>query len=319
MMSNICDKLVDLEPRLNTPLIDQFSAHLRAEAGLAQNTVKAYQSDLFSYYAFLDTCTMLAQGDIARAGLEPQNIRAYLAICRDKGEAEASLARRLSSLKRFAQWLALVRGIEIADIAKIRGPKKRRGLPKSILFEQVDDVLAAVRAMDAPDWIIKRNIALLYLIYGTGLRVSEALAVRCIDLERDVLHVTGKGGRRRRVPLLAKIRDIVTEYLTEYGGGLAPNDLVFRGQRGQPLGDRQVRALMQTARESLGLPDHATPHSLRHAFATHLLEQGADLRSIQTLLGHKTLSSTQIYTAADRNFLGGVHRKTHPRSRRVGV
>jgi integrase/recombinase XerC len=229
---------------------------------------------------------------------------------RSESLGSRSLARVLSSLKSFFSFLER-EGVLASDI--IRTPKIPRSLPKALSVVEAKQTLAAVDEMEERPWVAARDMAVIALCYGAGLRISEALALTKADLETDTLRVTGKGGRVRMVPLIVQVRQAVDTYLKLSPFKLWPEDPLFRGVRGGVLSPRLIQLRLEKLRSALGLPPSATPHALRHSFATHLLSKGGDLRSIQELLGHASLSTTQIYTALDTERLLESYASAHPR------
>ncbi len=297
-------------------LLAEFLNHLRNERRLAANTVEAYGSDLAIFLAFLRT--HLGREPEARAlgALRAADIRAFLAARRREGLTDASIARTLSAIKTLFRWLARSHNVENAEIRFLRGPKRARRLPRPVSADAARDLLDEAGGLaSAEPWIEARNAAVLCLLYGAGLRISEALSLTGAQLPApDSLRIAGKGGKVRPVPLIRPVREAIDLY-----GRLCPYALrreapLFRGARGGPLSPRIIQRLIEDLRAVLGLPDTATPHALRHAFATHLLANGADLRSIQALLGHASLSTTQIYTAVDTERLRTVFASAHPRA-----
>jgi integrase/recombinase XerC len=266
--------------------IDAWFAHLASERGRADKTLEAYERDLRQFLAWL-------RSDLGR-----------------------SLARSMSALRTFFRWL------ETADLAKNRAllqvasPRVPHGIPKPLTIEKAAAVVDGSGTAEL-DWIAARDAAVLLLLYGSGLRISEALAIVRKDAPidgRDILRIVGKGGKERLVPVLPFSRDAVARYIALCPYQLAPDTPLFLGAKGGRLGPRVVQLVMERMRTALGLPDTATPHALRHSFATHLLAAGADLRQIQELLGHASLSTTQVYTEVDRERLLAVYDKAHPRA-----
>ena len=295
-------------------LYHAFLAHVRDERGLADNTVEAYGADLAAFFGFLTGHLGEETGPRALASLGARDIRAYLARRRRDGLSDASIARALSSIKALYRWLERVHGLENAEIAYLEGPKRGRRLPRPVSQVAAQEMIELADEEASEAWIGARDVAVLCLLYGAGLRISEALGLTGAALPApDRLRVDGKGGKVRIVPLIPKVRAAMETY-----GSLAPyvlgkSDPLFRGVRGGALNPRLVQGLVQRLRGALGLPDTATPHALRHAFATHLLAGGADLRAIQVLLGHASLSTTQVYTGVDEASLARVVSAAHPR------
>jgi integrase/recombinase XerC len=292
-------------------------AYLAQERRSSPRTVEAYSDCVGRYLAFLQThrggpLTAADLGDVQAAEL-----RAYLAFRRtgDHPLAPRSLSQALSAIRSFHKWLDRRCGIANAHIGLVRGPRVRPGLPRPVSEDQAFGLIQ--EAGDDPDreaWELARDAAVLTLLYGCGLRISEALSLTRADAPlADSLRIVGKGSKTRIAPVLPAVREAVDAYLAALPFVIPPADPLFRAKRGGPLGPRPVQALMQRLRGRLGLPASATPHALRHAFATHLLGAGADLRSIQELLGHASLSTTQRYTAVDAAGLMATYAKAHPR------
>ena len=289
--------------------------HLRALNGASEQTVTAYSRDLRGFLGFLSQHHGGGEGLIALENLPQTDLRAWMAAERARGLSARSLARSLSAVKNFLGWLAQRQGFDATTVLSARGPKYRRKLPRPLTVEGARDILTDIGAYAAQDWIGARDIAVATLLYACGLRISEALNLTGADHPLpDVIRIRGKGDKDRIVPVLPVAQEAVAEYLR-----LCPypaeRDLpLFRGARGGPLNPRLIAKAMELARMRLGLPATATPHALRHSFATHLLAAGGDLRAIQELLGHASLSTTQAYTAVDAARLMEVYEKAHPRA-----
>jgi integrase/recombinase XerC len=290
-------------------------AHLAHERGAADNTLRAYERDLRQFLGWLKNELGHAPclADLAR--LEVKTLRAFLAARRRAGLKSRSLARTLSALRTFFRWL------ESEELAKNRAPlqvarpKTGHSIPKPLTVEAAAAVVAT--GARAPEWIAARDCAVLLLLYGAGLRISEALRLAVKDAPvagRDTLRVLGKGGKERLVPVLPVIQAAIARYMALCPYPLPGDGRLFLGAKGGPLCARLIQLLMARLRVNLGLPESATPHALRHSFATHLLSGGADLRQIQELLGHASLSTTQIYTEVDRKRLLEVYDRAHPRA-----
>ncbi len=254
-------------------------------------------------------------GSAALGGVTLAELRAWMASERARGLSSRSLARALSAVRSFHGWLDQAEGIDCAAIHVVRSPKLPARLPRPVSEDGARAIVASISA-DAAPWIAARDQAALTLIWGSGLRISEALGLRQHDAPLDqVIRVTGKGDKQREVPVLPVARDAVERYraLCPYAPGR--NDALFLGARGAALNPRLLQKAMATARMALGLPPSATPHALRHSFATQLLAAGGDLRAIQELLGHASLSTTQVYTGVDEARLMEVYENAHPRGR----
>ncbi|MDE2411573.1 MAG: tyrosine recombinase XerC [Sphingomonadales bacterium] len=248
------------------------------------------------------------------ARIEAQGLRAQLARRRAEGLSNASAARELSALKAFIAFARAQAGMTNAAPPRMRGPRVKKGLPRPVTPDDAVNLAATVAEDAAEEWIGARDRAVLLLLYGAGMRIAEALSLTGGALPLgEVLTVTGKGSKQRVVPILPLVRDAVADYAARCPWPLDKAGPLFRGAKGGPLSQGVVQKAMARARIALGLPPTATPHALRHSFATHLLGAGADLRSLQELLGHASLGSTQIYTKVDAAVLLDVYRNAHPR------
>jgi integrase/recombinase XerC len=297
--------------------IEHWLHHLRAERNLSPKTIEAYRRDVVQFLAFLAEHLGGAPSLKELAALEPADVRAFLAARRADAIGSRSLMRSLAGLRAFARFLEKNGKGKVGALAAVRAPKIGKTLPRPLAAD-------AAKSMADPDsaagdgrepWIHARDAAVLGLLYGCGLRISEALGLNRADFgARDTLTVLGKGRKQRMVPLLPQVQKLVADYIA-----LCPFDLpeagpLFVGAKGGPLSPRLIQLSMARLRGALGLPETATPHALRHSFATHLLAGGGDLRSIQELLGHASLSTTQIYTAVDAERLIEAYRSAHPRA-----
>jgi len=280
---------------------------------LAPKTLEAYSRDLSQFMSFLaghmgGPITLQSLKELRGA-----DIRAFMAQRREESLGSRSLARVLSALKSFFGFLERENILATEALNVIRTPKVGRSLPKALTVIEARQTIAATNEMEEEPWVGARDMAVISLCYGAGLRISEALALTKADLEADVLRVTGKGGRVRMVHLIAPVRQAIDTYLKLSPYKTWDEDPIFRGVKGGVLSPRLIQKRMELLRSALGLPPSATPHALRHSFATHLLGKGGDLRSIQELLGHASLSTTQIYTAVDTERLLESYAKAHPR------
>jgi integrase/recombinase XerC len=307
----------------------RWLAQLGEERRLSPKTLEAYGRDLDQFLTFLS-----GQGDAPAtlsdlSGLKPADIRSFLAARRrqdangGEGVGSRTLMRQLAALRSFARFADRDGLFHAPAFKAMRGPRLSRTLPRPLSPEAARAVTGTkARDGEARDpWIIARDAAVLTLLYGCGLRISEALSLRGKDggsltgtMPRDVLTITGKGGKLRSVPVIAPARAALADYLRQCPWKPAPDGPLFLGARGGPLSPRIIQLAVESLRGALGLPDSATPHALRHSFATHLLSRGGDLRSIQELLGHASLSTTQIYTQVDAARLKDTYLKLHPRS-----
>jgi integrase/recombinase XerC len=289
---------------------------LARERRLSDNTVEAYERDTRQFLAFL-TGHLGAPTRIADIHtLRPADLRAFLAARRRQGSGARSLGRHLAGLRSFLHYLERQGLVNAAAAGAIRAPKQPKSLPKPLSDRQALTVVTKEAQLNEEPWIAARDAAVLTLLYGCGLRISEALSLTPSDLTQDMdtLRVTGKGDKTRIVPLLPVILQAVESYKKLCPHILTSDQPLFRGARGGPLQPAIIQRGMQKLRSAFGLPDTATPHALRHSFATHLLAGGGDLRTIQELLGHASLSTTQVYTGVDTARLLEVYDRAHPRA-----
>jgi integrase/recombinase XerC len=298
----------------------RWLAHLRSERRLSPKTLEAYARDVRQCLGFLCEHWGRRVTLSGFAALEASDVRAFMAMRRACDIGGRSLMRALAGLRSFGRFLEREGRGKVGALSAIRAPKVGKSLPKPV------PVAAAKRLADADEragetrdpWIWARDAAVMGLLYGSGLRISEALGLRRRDVPLpgagDVLVVTGKGDKTRMVPVLQNVLALIEDYVAICPHPLPPEGAIFVGARGGPLSPRIIQLTMERLRGALGLPDSATPHALRHSFATHLLSRGGDLRAIQELLGHASLSTTQIYTGIDSERLLEVYRNAHPRA-----
>lgn len=290
-------------------ILAAWRAHLADNRRRSPHTVRAYVA------AAARLCGALEIGDWAAAAeVETHHLRTHLAARRAEGLGNASTARELSALKAFVAFARVQAGDPDPAAPRLRGPRLKKGLPRPVTPDEAVNLAELVDSLAAEEWTGARDRAVLLLMYGSGLRIAEALSLKGRDAAMgEVLQVTGKGGKQRVVPVLPVTRAAVADYVRQCPFPLTPAEPLFRGVKGGPLSPGMVQRAMAQARRALGLPETATPHALRHSFATHLLSAGADLRSLQELLGHASLGSTQIYTRVDAAALLENYRKAHPR------
>lgn len=290
-------------------LLEAWHDHLALARRRSPHTVRAYVA---TAARLLDA---LGDNDWASlARIEAPALRAQLARRRAEGLSNASAARELSALKAFVAFAREQAGAADPAPPRMRGPRVKKGIPRPVTPDDAVNLAVAVEEDAAEEWIGARDRAVLLLLYGAGMRIAEALSLTGGALPLgDVLIVTGKGAKQRAVPILPLVRDAVDDYARKCPWPLAKDSPLFRGAKGGSLSQGMVQKAMARARVALGLPASATPHALRHSFATHLLGAGADLRSLQELLGHASLGSTQIYTRVDAATLLDVYRNAHPR------
>lgn len=290
--------------------------YLSHERRASPRTVRAYGDGVGAYLTFLERHRGEVLSLAAMAEVSAGDVRAYLAYRRggDRPLAPRSVSQALSAIRAFHRWLDHRLDTPNPALTLVRGPRLPRGLPRPVSESQALELIADAGAdSDRQEWEVARDEALLTLLWGCGLRISEALSLMRADAPLGpTLRVTGKGGKTRLVPVLPVVREAVDAYLAALPSALAPDDALFRAVRGGAYSPRHAQALMQKLRGRLGLPASATPHALRHSFATHLLAAGADLRAIQDLLGHASLSTTQRYAAVDAAGLLAVYDKAHP-------
>ncbi len=302
----------------------RWLAHLGAERRMSPKTVEAYQRDVSQFLGFLAGHRGGAPSLTDLAALEPMDVRAFMASRRADGVGSRSLMRGLAGARSFARFLERNGKGKVGALAAVRAPKVAKTLPKPLPVAAARRIADAdLRAGDESEpWIAARDAAVLGLLYGSGLRISEALGLKRRDMPApgqrgvvtDAITVLGKGNKTRMVPLLPQVSQLAADYVALCPYDLPEDGPLFVGAKGGPLSPRIIQLAMARLRGALGLPDTATPHALRHSFATHLLARGGDLRAIQELLGHSSLSTTQIYTAVDSERLLEAYRSAHPRA-----
>jgi len=290
-------------------ILQQWHDHLAIARRRSVHTVRAYVATaerLLEYRKLADWPQV--------AALTTRDLRGHLAERRAEGIGNVSAARELSALKSFVAYALEQVGAEPGTAPRMRGPRIKKGLPRPITPDEAVNMVETVAESASEDWTGLRDASVLLLMYGAGLRIAEALSLKARDLPLgETLVVTGKGNKQRVVPLLPVVREAVAKYADACPLPLKSEEALFRGVKGGPLSQGMVQKAMARARRALGLPDTATPHALRHSFATHLLGSGVDLRSLQELLGHASLGSTQIYTQVDAAKMLEAYRSAHPR------
>ena len=298
--------------------IGRWLAYLGVEKRMSEKTLEAYRRDVGQFLAFLAEHLGGAPSLKQLAKLTPQDVRAFMAARRAEGLSGRSLMRVLAGARSFARFLERNGKGKVGALAAVRAPKVGRTLPKPLTVATAKRIADTdLRAGEAREpWIVARDAAVLGLLYGSGLRISEALGLtrKQVDGTPDALTVTGKGNKARMVPVLPQVNRLIADYIALCPFDLPADGALFVGARGGPLSPRIVQFAMASLRGALGLPETATPHALRHSFATHLLARGGDLRAIQELLGHASLSTTQVYTAVDAERLLDVYASAHPRA-----
>jgi integrase/recombinase XerC len=295
-------------------LAARWHDHLLRERRRSAHTVRAYTATAHRLIEFLERHFGGPVEQAQLLALTPADLRAFLAVRRGEGLGNASAARELSAVRGFLAFAAEEAGQQRA-VPAVKGPKQKRSVPRPVAPQDVLALAEEAEGAAREAWVGARDLAVLLLLYGAGLRVGEALGLTGAALPLgEVLSVTGKRAKTRIVPLLPQVRAAIERYVALCPYAPAKDQPLFRGARGGPLHGEIVRRAVRHARRSLGLGERTTPHALRHSFATHLLGRGADLRALQELLGHASLSSTQIYTAVDAAHLLDVYRTAHPRA-----
>lgn len=295
-------------------LAGEWAAHLRRDRRRSPHTIRAYSATAHRLIGFLAVHRGEAITPQALRAVDAAELRAFLAARRNEGLSNRSAARELSAIRGFLAYAAGRAGEEAA-VPRVRGPRLKPGVPRPVSPDEAVALAEDVAAQAREPWIAARDWAILLLLYGAGLRVGEALGLTGAVLPLgETLSVTGKRDKTRVVPLLGRVREAIEDYVRLCPWPAVREEPLFRGARGGPLGSDVVRRAVREARVRLGLSGRTTPHALRHSFATHLLARGADLRSLQELLGHASLSSTQVYTSVDAAHLLDVYRNAHPRA-----
>jgi integrase/recombinase XerC len=294
-------------------LVAQWQRDLGAVRRLAAKTLEAYSRDVGQFLSFIALHTGGPATTTTLGDLRVADFRAFLAARRDEGAGNRTLGRALSAIKSLFAFLEREGAVTTEALNLVRTPKAKKSLPKPLTIAEAKATIANTDEMEDRPWVAARDTAVLALCYGAGLRISEALSLTRADFDGPVLRITGKGGKTRMVPVIPAVRTAVDAYVGLCPFKLGPSQPLFRGVKGGILSPRLIQARMAQLRGALGLPPSATPHALRHSFATHLLSRGGDLRAIQELLGHASLKSTQIYTAVDTDRLLEAYRAAHAR------
>ena len=307
--------MISIAPAAQQALKEWLAVKISIEAK-SEKTAQAYERDVLDFLAFLGQHYGGQSGLKSLAKVSVSDMRAWMAQMRMSNVSPRSLARKLSAVKSFYRWLAQRKGFDATAVLSMRAPKFQAKLPRPLSPQAAQDMIDRVEVQSLTPWVAARDAAVVTLLYGCGLRISEALSLLGRDAPLpEVLRILGKGGKERIVPVIGTARDAVDHYTQLCPFDLVPDHPLFRGVRGGGLNPRQLQKVMQSARLQLGLPASATPHALRHSFATHLLNAGGDLRAIQELLGHTSLSTTEAYTAVDSARLMQVYTKTHPKAK----
>jgi len=295
--------------------LQEWLDHQKSLKGSAENTITAYAGDATEFLVFITSHKGETQGLSALSKITITDMRSWMANSRASGVGPRSLARKLSAVKVFYRWLAAREGFEPTAVLLTRSPKFTKKLPRPLAIDAARDMIETVEMQSLEPWVAARDTAVVTLLWGCGLRISEALGLKGIDAPLpQVMRITGKGAKERIVPVVDAARAAVDAYVEACPHTLTDDGPLFRGVRGGILSPRAIQKAMASARMQLGLPATATPHALRHSFATHLLNAGGDLRTIQELLGHASLSTTQAYTAIDTARLLDVYDNAHPKA-----
>jgi integrase/recombinase XerC len=298
-------------------LIDGFLVYLMTEKRYSQHTVNSYRIDLTYFLYFVKSHLKKTLSFETLQNLQHSDFREWMSHRNSAGLSNSSTSRALSAIKSLYKFLKKTAELNNPIIENLRNPKIKTAIPKAIDENNINAIIDNVDYMHDEEWEILRDVALLTLIYGCGLRISEALNLKRQDapLKSDSLLIKGKGNKERLVPILPITQQRLKEYIKACPYGFLPNDYLFLSTRGKKYSPVLFQRVVQRIREMLNLPETVTPHALRHSFATHLLSAGADLRSIQELLGHTSLSTTQRYTKVDIKRLREIYKKTHPKDR----
>ncbi len=296
-----------------TIYIKSWLGEMKSVRRLASNSIDAYKRDINQFIAFIAKHHQCVVDLKILQDLKPADFRSFLAYRRNQDVSSRSLARTLSALKSFFIYLESQNIIKNESLSIIRSPKIGKSLPKALSVDEAKGAISIVNELEEIPWVSARDIAVLSLCYGAGLRISEALALSKSDIETNAMRIIGKGNKMRLVPLMQPIEKAIKTYLKLCPFPLNTQQPMFRGVKGGVLSARLIQRRVVQLRAALGLPPSATPHALRHSFATHLLSKGGDLRTIQELLGHASLSTTQIYTKVDSEQLLQSYQKAHPR------
>ncbi|WP_425037757.1 tyrosine recombinase XerC [Primorskyibacter sp. S187A] len=306
---------LEISPQARDALED-FLDHQRALQGRSENTLDAYRRDVLEFITFMTGYHGAAQGLAPLSRITLRDMRAWMAALRGPNLGPRSQARKLSAVKTFYRWLAEREGFEPTAVLSARAPKFTKKLPRPLSEDAAKEMIETVELQSQDAWIAARDTAVVTLLYGCGLRISEALSLKRAQAPLGTsLRILGKGSKERLVPVLPAAAQSVERYLAACPFALKADDPLFVGARGGALNPRIVQKTVAQARAQLGLPATATPHAMRHSFATHLLIAGGDLRAIQELLGHASLSTTQGYTAVDAARLMDVYNRAHPQAK----
>ncbi|MDR3224276.1 MAG: tyrosine recombinase XerC [Holosporales bacterium] len=295
--------------------ISKWTSCLRNSRALSKNTVDSYFSDIKLLVRFLGDYKAEEISFKHLKGIEKTDVRAWFLYRKNRGESTRTVSRGLSALKSFLKYLIENEIIKTSDVLGMRPPKIEKTLPRPLTIEQINNILSVIDVIKQKDWIVKRDRTLLVLIYSVGLRISEALSLNKDDIlsSSDFIKIIGKGDKVRMVPLIAHVKKIILNYLESRE--FRDSEALFVNKAGERLSSSAVQKLMQRVRKMLGLSEKVTLHAFRHSCATHLMENSGDIRSIQELLGHSSISSTQIYADVAQKYVSEIYAKCHPLSK----
>ena len=312
--SIVKENLIKMSTDKLCSLTEEYLQYCSYNLGYSQHTVTNYRRDLHAFFSFMShhLGTLI---DVKHLALfERKDFRSFLANRTQKNYAKSSTARTLSALKNFYSWAHQKHIVDNKYIKTITPPKKPKYLPKALHQDDMQKLTYAFNPLHEEDWVNKRDEAILFLLYGTGMRISEALNLTKAHIEnRDVVVIVGKGNKERSIPILKIVHTKIEKYIKACIYDIEKHTPLFLGVRGGKLSARQVQYMMEQYRQYYQLPNYATPHALRHSFATHLLANGSDIRTIQELLGHASLSTTQHYTKLDYTEMLDIYKKSHPK------
>ena len=308
---------------MNKHIEDAFTnwlGNLKEVRNLSDNTLISYKHDVKSFIEFISTHTGSEVSIKYLNDMKISDFRSFLSYLRNKDISSTSIARIISSLKSFFNYLLNTNLIESTVVQSLRTPKQKKSLPRPISSELAIETIKHAQDMEKEKWIGLRNKSILMLLYGCGLRISEALNLNFEDInENDYLIIKGKGNKERMVPLMDYVKNDIENYIHECPKNFVKDDPLFVGKRLDRLSPRIIQYVLEKIRHNLSLPETATPHALRHSFATHLLDSGGDLRTIQELLGHSSLSTTQKYTKVETEKLYDAYSKAHPLAKKLSL
>ncbi len=296
-------------------LVNDFLMYLATERMDSKNTIISYRNDLNSFFFFIKNVLKKDLSITTLKELQHEDFRKWLSYKKSKEYENSSIKQNLSAVKSFYKFLMRENKLKNSVITILKGPKAKKSVPRAVDKENIDRIMDCIYDMHKDEWQAERDIALCTLIYGCGLRISEALNIKARDFLRnnDIITIVGKGNKTRSLPVLPIVKERIKKYINSCPYTIMPDDFLFKSARGLKYSPVLFEKLIQNIRIMLDLPNDITPHAFRHSFATHLLSNGADLRSIQQLLGHSSLSTTQVYTKVDKKRLLDSYNKFHPR------